>query len=461
MFVRTRFAPSPTGYLHVGGVRTALFSWLYARHHNGNFILRIEDTDKQRSTQESVDAIIDGLKWLGIDYDEGPFFQSKRFTRYSEIANKLLQEDKAYRCYCTKERLEKLRESQLQAKEKPRYDGYCRDKNLDLPNMPFVVRFKNPKEGRVTFNDDVYGEISVLNEELDDLILIRSDNTPTYNFTVVIDDADMQITHVIRGDDHINNTPRQINLFKAMDAIVPKFAHLPMILGADGKRLSKRHGAVSVLEFKEQGFLPHAVLNYLARLGWSYKDKEIFSVNELIEYFNLNNVSRAAASFNIDKLTWLNQHYQKADPPQEVANALNWYFQKAGINIENGPSLEKLVSIQADRCKTLIEICEKSRFFYEDIKYDDDLLKNHLSTETKQALGHLYSLLEKLDTWESNNIQECINNTMLEFNLNMRKVAQPLRIAVTGGTTSPSIDMTLELLGKHKTLHRIGEFIKY
>lgn len=455
MFVRTRFAPSPTGYLHVGSVRTALFSWLYARNKNGNFILRIEDTDTERSTQESVDAIIEGLNWLGIDYDEGPFFQSKRFDKYIDIANKLLEQGKAYRCYCTKERIEALRESQMKAKEKPRYDGHCRDKDLNLNDTPFVIRFKNPIEGKVSFKDEVYGEISVLNQELDDLIIVRSDNTPTYNFTVVVDDADMQITHVIRGDDHINNTPRQINLFKALDAIIPIFAHLPMILGSDGKRLSKRHGAVSVLEFKEQGVLPHAVINYLARLGWSYKDREIFSINELIEYFNLKNVSRAAASFNFDKLIWLNQHYQKSDSPDDVAKALTWHFIKAGINIENGPELSKLVTIQAERCKTLAEICEKSRFFYEDVTYETELLQNYITDQSKQVLIHLVSLLQELEVWQANNIQECINNSMAEYNVNMRKVAQPLRVAVTGGTNSPSIDKTLELLGKDKTINRI------
>lgn len=311
MTVRTRFAPSPTGFLHVGGVRTALFSWLYAKRHHGEFILRIEDTDQERSTKESVRAILDGMAWLGMDYDEGPFYQTERYERYKQVAQQFLDEGKAYRCECSKERLEALRTEQLAAKEKPRYDGHCRDKNLPISDKPFVIRFKNPEQGTVTFHDEVYGEIHVANSELDDLILVRSDGHPTYNFAVVIDDIDMKITHVIRGDDHINNTPRQINLFQALKAPIPVFAHLPMILGEDGKRLSKRHGAVSVLQFKELGVLPHALLNYLVRLGWSHGDQEIFSIKEMIECFDLKNVSRGVSSFNYEKLYWLNQHYTK------------------------------------------------------------------------------------------------------------------------------------------------------
>ena len=343
MVVRTRFAPSPTGFLHVGGVRTALFSWLYARAHQGEFILRIEDTDKERSTEPSVQAILEGMHWLGLDSDEGPFYQTDRYPRYKSIAQQMLDEGSAYRCYCTKERLEGLREGQLANKEKPRYDGHCRSKNLKAGDTPFVVRFKNPTTGAVSFSDQVYGDIHVNNNELDDLILVRSDGNPTYNFAVVIDDWDMQITHVIRGDDHINNTPRQINLFNALNAPIPIFAHLPMILGEDGKRLSKRHGAVSVLQFKELGFLPHALLNYLVRLGWSNGDQEIFSIDEMIANFDLSNVSRGVSSFNYDKLYWLNQHYQKSDPPASVAKALAWHFIEQGIDATQGPSLTDLV----------------------------------------------------------------------------------------------------------------------
>ncbi|MDI9819377.1 MULTISPECIES: glutamate--tRNA ligase [unclassified Legionella] len=461
MVVRTRFAPSPTGYLHVGGVRTALFSWLFARHHQGEFILRIEDTDQERSTKESVEAILEGMKWLGLDHNQGPFYQSKRYPRYQEIAKKLLEEGKAYRCVCSKDRLEALREAQLTAKEKPRYDGHCRDKNLPATDAPHVLRFKNPQSGVVSFKDEVYGEIHIDNSELDDLILVRSDGHPTYNFAVVIDDWDMEITHVIRGDDHINNTPRQINLFKALNAPVPVFAHLPMILGDDGKRLSKRHGAVSVLQFKELGFLPHALLNYLVRLGWSHGDQEIFSVAEMIASFDLKSVSRGVSSFNYEKLNWLNQHYQKSDSPEEVAKALRWHFEQQAIDFSQGPSLVDLVAIQAERCKTLVEICRKSLYFYQDdIEYDEEAVKKHLRPVILAPLESLYEQFVRLDNWERDALQECINNVSAEYNINMSKTAQPLRVAVTGSSNSPAIDMTLKLLGKRRTLVRLEQSLQ-
>lgn len=462
MVVRTRFAPSPTGFLHVGGVRTALFSWLYAKRHKGQFILRVEDTDQERSTQESVQAILDGMDWLGLDYDEGPFYQTQRYSRYQEIANQLLQEGSAYRCVCSKERLEQLRESQLAAKEKPRYDGHCRDKNLPEMKEPYVLRFKNPQSGVVSFRDEVYGAITVDNKELDDLILIRSDGHPTYNFAVVIDDWDMGITHVIRGDDHINNTPRQINLFEALNAPVPVFAHLPMILGDDGKRLSKRHGAVSVLQFKEIGILPHALLNYLVRLGWSSGDQEIFSVEEMIANFDLKNVSRGVSSFNYDKLYWLNQHYQKSDPPERVAEALRWYFERQAIDFNKGPHLAKLVEVQAERCKTLAEICENSRYFYEEmLNYNDEAVKKHLRPVILEPLTALYRQFRQLDDWQSEALQVCINNICAEFDMNMGKIAQPLRVALTGSSMSPAIALTLELLGKDKVLARLDFALDY
>ncbi|KTD23590.1 glutamyl-tRNA synthetase, catalytic subunit [Legionella lansingensis] len=457
MIFRTRFAPSPTGFLHVGGVRTALFSWLYARHHKGEFILRIEDTDQERSTQESVQAILDGMEWLGLNYDAGPFYQTKRYGRYQEIAQTLLEEGKAYRCECSKERLEALREAQLAAKEKPRYDGHCRDKDLPAGDGQ-VIRFKNPHMGTVSFTDQVYGEIHIDNSELDDLILVRSDGHPTYNFAVVIDDWDMEITHVIRGDDHINNTPRQINLFKALNAPVPVYAHLPMILGDDGKRLSKRHGAVSVLQFKELGFLPHALLNYLVRLGWSYGDQEIFTLDEMISFFDLKNVSRGVSSFNYEKLNWLNQHYQKNDPPEEVAKALKWHFDQRHIDLNRGPKLADLVSIQAERCKTLAEICEKSLYFYQDkIEYDEDAVKKHLRPVVLQPLEALYEKLSQLQSWDKDSLQTCINDVSAAFDINMSKIAQPLRVSVTGSSTSPAIDMTLTLLGRERTLIRLQQ----
>ncbi|MBA2651032.1 MAG: glutamate--tRNA ligase [Tatlockia sp.] len=462
MEIRTRFAPSPTGFLHVGGVRTALFSWLFARHHKGQFILRVEDTDKERSTEESVQAILDGMQWLGLDFDEGPFYQSKRYSRYQEIASQLLDEGFAYRCVCTKERLERLREAQLTTKEKPRYDGHCRAKNLPETNEPHVLRFRNPEMGSVSFNDKVYGAITVDNKELDDLILVRSDGHPTYNFAVVIDDWDMGITHVIRGDDHINNTPRQINLFEALKAPVPVFAHLPMILGEDGKRLSKRHGAVSVLQFKELGILPHALLNYLVRLGWSHGDQEIFSVEEMIEKFDLKNVSRGVSSFNYDKLYWLNQHYQKTDSPEKVAEALSWHFAKQDIDIANGPKLADLVVVQAERCKDLVEMCQNSRYFYEDeVSYNEEAVKKNLRPVTFEPLNALSKRFQLLNDWQDEALQECINAICAEFNIGMGKIAQPLRVAVTGSTMSPSISKTLELLGKKRTLARLEYALAY
>ena len=464
MVVRTRFAPSPTGFLHVGGVRTALFAWLYARRHQGEFILRIEDTDQERSTQESVQAIFEGMHWLGLDYDKGPFYQTERYPRYASVAHQLLEEGKAYRCTCTKERLEALREAQIAAKEKPRYDGHCRQKNKvsEDGSLAFVVRFKNPEEGAVSFSDQVYGDIQVNNRELDDLILIRSDGNPTYNFAVVIDDWDMGITHVIRGDDHINNTPRQINLFKALNAPIPVFAHLPMILGEDGKRLSKRHGAVNVMQFKEEGFLPHALLNYLVRLGWSNGDQEIFSMDEMIKCFDLNHVSRGVSTFNYEKLYWLNQHYQKSDSPESVAQALAWHFEQQGMDATQGPALSDLVMVQAERCRTLAEIAEKSRYFYQDsIVYDEDAMKKHLRPVIFEPLTALYDCLQHVDNWQRDVLQQCINDVSAQFDINMGKIAQPLRVAITGSSMSPSIDMTLTLLGKKRVIARLENALAY
>ncbi len=458
MQVKTRFAPSPTGFLHVGSVRTALYAWLFARRHQGTFVLRIEDTDQERSTEASTQAILDGMAWLGLACDEGPFYQTDRYKRYDEIAKTLLAEGKAYRCICSKERLQTLREEQLANKMKPRYDGYCRESNLSDDVGTHVVRFKNPIVGTVSFKDEVYGDIHVENSELDDLILIRSDGHPTYNFAVVIDDWDMQISHVIRGDDHINNTPRQINLFKALDAPIPTFAHLPMILGDDGKRLSKRHGAVSVLEFRDQGILPHALLNYLVRLGWSFGDQEIFSQAEMINAFDLKHVSRGVSSFNYEKLYWLNQHYMKANPPQDVASALAVLFKQKGIDVTNGPSLEDLITIQADRCKTLSDVCEKSLYFYQDhISYDEQSVKKHLRPVVLEPLMHLYTIFEKESDWTAENLHRHINDVCAEFDLNMGKIGQPLRVAVTGGSMSPAMDITLALIGKARTLARMDE----
>ncbi len=456
MRVRTRFAPSPTGLLHVGGARTALFAWLYAKHHQGQFILRVEDTDEVRSTPESVDAILSGMAWLGLDCDEGPFYQTDRYPRYKQLAQQLLDEGRAYRCTCSKERLEHLREAQLLAKEKPRYDGHCRALALPPQDAPFVVRFENPTQGMVSFTDEVYGDIQVDNNELDDLILIRSDGNPTYNFAVVVDDWDMGITHVIRGDDHLSNTPRQINLYQAFNAPVPVFAHLPMILGDDGKRLSKRHGAVSVLQFRALGILPHALLNYLVRLGWSHGDQEIFSLDEMIADFDLKQVNRGVASFNYDKLYWLNQHYQKSDDPERVAEALAWHFTAEEIDVADGPALIDLVVVQADRCKSLAEMCDMSRYFYqESITYDEDAVKKHLRPVILEALEALLDRFNQLATWDQSSLQAAIDGVCEAFAMNMGKIAQPLRVIITGSSMSPAIDATLMLIGKDRVLTRL------
>jgi len=465
MKVRTRFAPSPTGDLHVGGVRTALFSWLYAKHHGGDFLLRIEDTDVERSTECSTQVILDGLAWLNIQSDEPICYQSQRFDYYKEIIEKLLTSGQAYRCYCSKQRLEEVRAGQMAAKEKPRYDGHCRDKNLPETNEPHVIRFRNPDSGAVHFVDQVYGDITVQNSELDDLIIARTDGTPTYNLCVVADDLAMGITHVIRGEDHVNNTPKQINILKALGADVPVYAHLPMILGEDGKRLSKRHGAVSVLEFREQGILPQALLNYLVRLGWSHGDQEIFSRNEMIRDFDLPAVNRSSAGFNHDKLCWLNQHYLKTTPVSDFLPDLLYQFQRLHLEPKDGPVLEKLVVVQAERCKTLSEIVEKSEYFYkETLEYeriDEAARKKLFKADLVRPLSEIRRGLFELSAWEASSIHTVIKETLEKLELSLGKVGPTLRLALTGTTTSPSIDVTLELLGKQRTLDRLKSALDY
>ena len=458
MTICTRFAPSPTGYLHIGGARTALFAWLFARHHHGQFILRIEDTDRQRSTQASVDAILEGMKWLGLDYDQGPFYQTERMERYINAIEQLLMEGHAYRCYCNKARLEQLRERQIANKQKPRYDGHCRNDNLPHRNDPYVIRFKNPIAGAVRFEDQVYGAISVSNSELDDLIIQRSDGMPTYNFTVVIDDWDMEITHVVRGDDHINNTPRQINILTALNAKVPVYAHVPMILGPDGARLSKRHGAVSVLQYRDEGYLPEALLNYLVRLGWSHGDQEIFSLPELIEKFELKAINRAASSINPEKLVWLNQHYLKTLSTPELTQHLSFYFDQEGIDTSAGPSLDQLIQSQAQRSKTLIEIVEKSRYFYQEIEqYNASSADKFLTQSIVPALNQVSRELSNLDDWTDAAIADIVKNTVKAFGLKFPALAQALRVALTGDIISPPINETILLLGKAKTIQRITQ----
>ncbi|MBB70770.1 MAG: glutamate--tRNA ligase [Legionellales bacterium] len=457
MTVITRFPPSPTGYLHVGGARTALYSWLYARHHQGKFVLRIEDTDRERSTEEAVQAIIDGMAWLGLDHDEGPYFQTKRFDRYQAVIDQWLAEGKAYRCYCSKDKLDALREEQMQNKQKPRYGGHCRDLDLNDPDKPHVVRFKNPQTGDVVFDDVVLGTITINNNELDDLIIARTDGTPTYNLTVVVDDYDMGITHVIRGNDHINNTPRQINMLAAMGATIPAYAHIPMILGDDGKRLSKRHGAVGVMQYRDDGYLPHALLNYLVRLGWSHGDQEIFSLDEMIALFDIKDVNKAPSVFNTDKLLWLNHHYMKTDPAVDVAEHLKWHMDNQGIDTTDGPSLEAIVEGLRERCKTLKEMAEKSKIFYGDFPGFDEAAKAKcFKPETKDPLEALLKQLTELNDWQEEPLGAAIQTVLDEFGLKMGKLGPAIRVALTGNTISPSLNTTLALMGRDKSLVRLA-----
>jgi glutamyl-tRNA synthetase len=463
MTIRTRFAPSPTGYLHIGGARTALFSWLYARKHGGTFILRIEDTDLERSTAESVDAILQGMTWLGLEYDEGPFFQTHRFPRYKEVIDRMLKEGTAYHCYCSKERLETLRNEQMARKEKPRYDGKCRHGVANSPkDIPPVVRFKNPQDGAVVVEDLIRGKVVFQSSELDDLIIARSDGTPTYNFTVVVDDMDMQITHVIRGDDHLNNTPRQMNMLKALGHTPPVYAHVPMILGADGARLSKRHGAVSVMQYRDEGFLPEALLNYLARLGWSHGDQEIFSMEEMIRLFEVTNVHTSAAAFNPEKLLWLNQHYIKTADPKHVAHHLSHHLGKLGIDPTSGPDLIEVVKAQRERAKTLTEMAAASAFFYQAVEtYEPKDAAAHLKPDVREPLTELRERLAGLPEWNAAAIHAAINGLAEARGLKLGKIAQPLRVAVAGRAVSPPIDITLALLGREKTLKCLDQALEH
>lgn len=462
MSIKTRFAPSPTGYLHVGGARTALFSWLYARKHGGKFVLRIEDTDLERSTQESVNAILEGMTWLGLDYEEGPFYQTQRFDRYKEVIQTLLDQGDAYYCYCSKEELDEVREQQKANKEKPRYNGLCRDGANVKDGVNPVIRFKNPTQGSVTINDLVKGQIVVANSELDDLIIARSDGTPTYNLTVVVDDMDMGISHVIRGDDHINNTPRQINILKALGAEPPKYAHVPMILGSDGARLSKRHGAVSVMQYRNDGYLPEALLNYLVRLGWSHGDQEIFSIDEMIEHFELEDVNVSASTFNSEKLLWLNHQYIMNAEAEHVARHLSWHMGELGIDPTTGPDLIDVVAAQRERCKTLVDMASASTYFYLDFdEYDAKAVKKNFKQGTDEVLQKLYDQFSVVEQWNGPQLQQIVHQLAESMALNLGKVAQPLRVAVSGSSVSPSIDITLSLLGREKTLARLQRAIEY
>jgi glutamyl-tRNA synthetase len=458
----TRFAPSPTGYLHVGGARTALYSWLYAKSTGGKFVLRIEDTDIERSTQAAIDAILEGMTWLGLDWDEGPYYQTKRFDRYHALIQQLLDEGKAYKCFMPAAELDAIREQQKANGEKPRYPGTWRERTDHPKDQPFAIRFKNPLEGVVTIKDHVRGTIEISNAELDDLIIQRSDGAPTYNFCVVVDDWDMGITHVVRGEDHINNTPRQINILEALGAPIPEYAHVSMILGDDGKKLSKRTNAVGVMEFRDQGYLPQALLNYLVRLGWSHGDQEIFSLEEMIETFTLDAIGQSASAFNTDKLIWLNQHYIKTLPASEVAQHANWYFEQLGIDTSAGPALESVITIQADRVKNLKELAEISQYFYQDYEqFDEKAAKKHLRPVAKEALIKVKEKLAEVKTWAPEPIQQAINQSAEELDVGMGKIGMPLRVAVTGGGNSPSLDVTLHLLNYEQVAQRIDKALIY
>ncbi|MBA3696104.1 MAG: glutamate--tRNA ligase [Methylotenera sp.] len=459
MTVRTRFAPSPTGFLHIGGARTALFSWAYAKKHGGKFILRIEDTDVARSTPEAVQAILEGMSWLGLNHDEGPFYQMQRMETYKKVIQKMLDEGTAYYCYCSKEELEALRENQMQQNMKPRYDGRWRpEEGKVLPGVPKdvlpVIRFKNPQTGNVVWHDMVKGEISIANHELDDLIIARADGTPTYNFCVVVDDWEMGVTQVIRGDDHVNNTPRQINMLKALGAAVPQYAHLSMILGDDGQKLSKRHGAVSVMQYHEDGYLPEAVLNYLARLGWSRGDEEIFGMQQFCEWFDLDHITPSAAQFNTEKLKWLNAHYIKLTDTDYLVKDITARLAKLGVAVSEQPNLASVLDLYKERVHTLNELAENIAYFYQKPTINPVAAEKHLTDDIKPVLVSLAEALETTD-WQADSIHHAIDTAVTLNQLKFPKVAMPLRVAITGIAQSPSIDQVMALLGKDVTLARI------
>ncbi len=461
--VRTRFPPSPTGYLHIGSARTALFNYLFARQHGGEFVLRIEDTDRERSTDEAVKVILDSMEWMGLDYDEGPFYQTKRFDRYREVVEQLLADGHAYKCYCSPEELTEMRETAMANKQKPRYNGYWRDRS-DPPGEGIepVIRFKNPTTGSVVIDDAVKGPITVENSELDDLVIMRSDGTPTYNLCVVVDDLDMEITHVIRGDDHVNNTPRQINIFKALGADLPIFAHLPMILGEDGKRMSKRHGAVSVMQYAEDGYLRDALLNHLVRLGWSHGDQEIFSVGEMTKLFGLDNVNSSGAVFDVKKLDWLNQQYIQNASTDTLATGLVEHLGKAGVSTENGPAPALVADLLRDRAVTFAEMAQGAKPFYQaPTEYDAKAVKKQFSAVTAEHLQLVHDKFAALPEFTATAIDACLQASVAELEVGFGKIGLPLRIAVTGTTASPALDQTLAVMGQDRVLGRIKTAVEY
>jgi len=459
---RTRFAPSPTGYLHIGGARTALFNWLFARHFRGKFILRIEDTDRARSTEESIQAIYDGMEWLGLDWDEGPYLQTERFSIYGEYIEKLIKKGRAYYCCCTPQELEEKRKLALAEGRKPKYDGKCRELDKPESGEPHVIRFKAPGEGTTVVNDAIKGEVRFENSELDDLIIQRSDGYPTYNFTVVVDDITMGITHVIRGDDHLNNTPKQILLYQALDSPMPQFAHVPLILGTDKTRLSKRHGATSVMAYKELGYLPQAVMNYLVRLGWSHGDQEILSRDELIEKFSLDNVGKSAGVFNPEKLLWLNAHYIKEENPESLAGLLIPFIKKIGYTVENNEVLQKITLAFKERSKTLVEMAESSEFFLkEEIEYDRKAAEKFLQPDTVEIFQILINRFDQSQTFNQQTIEGVFKEVSSEKDMKLGKIAQPVRVSLTGSTVSPGIYEVVEILGKKKVIDRLKKAVEF
>lgn len=463
MTVRTRFAPSPTGFLHVGGARTALFSWAYAKRHGGQFILRVEDTDVERSTPEAVQAIFDGMAWLGLDHDEGPFYQMQRLESYQKNLDKLLASGHAYYCYSSKDELNVLREQQMQQGIKPRYDGKWRpEEGKPLPEVPAdvqpVIRFKNPQDGVVSWTDLVKGKIEIANAELDDLVIARGDGTPTYNFCVVVDDWEMGITQVIRGDDHVNNTPRQINMLNALGATIPQYAHLSMILGNDGQKLSKRHGAVSVMQYHEDGYLPEAVLNYLARLGWSHGDAEIFNMQQFCEWFGLDNITPSAAQFNTEKLNWLNAHYIKTSNLDVLSEEIGQRLSKLGVTVQAEPSIKSVLELYRERANNLNQLAADIAYFYQMPAASSTDVEKHITPEIKPVMEALYSKLKET-TWTVELIQAAIGAAVKENSLKFPKVAMPLRVMLAGIAQSPSIDQVMAILGKEAVLNRMKPYL--
>lgn len=461
MTVRTRFAPSPTGMLHIGGVRTALFSWAHARKNGGQFVLRIEDTDVERSTPESVAAILDGMHWINLDYDEGPFYQMQRMDRYKAVLQQLLDSGHAYRCYASKEELETMRAEQEARGEKPRYDRRWRpETGKTLPEPPAgvapVIRFKTPIGGSVVWEDLVKGRIEISNTELDDLIIARPDGTPTYNFCVVVDDWDMSITQVIRGDDHVNNTPRQINIFLALGAPLPQFAHLPMIHNDQGQKLSKRRDAVSVVDYDRQGFLPEALLNYLARLGWGHGDDEFFTLQQFVEWFELKDVSPSPSRFDRDKLLWLNAQHMKAADPARLAQLVSRFLAEKGISTTSGPSLADVVALLRDRVQTLVDLAEQAVYFYRPLDPTTDVVEKHLTPDDEARLRFFAEGAARLETWDQPSLSQFIKDFVKTQGCKMPQVGMPLRAKVCGTLQTPSIDAVLALLGREEVLRRLA-----